>query len=45
VCSLIYRRRRLLWVSRGVSDHQFELSPDDPARTIDFANGQLKSGE
>lgn len=41
----IYGRRGPLWISRGVSDHQFEWSSDDPAGVIDFANGQLESSE
>jgi len=41
----IYGRRSPLWISRGVSDHQLEWSSGDPAGVIDFANGQLESGE
>ena len=41
----IYRRRSPLWISRGVSDHQLESSPGDPAGVIDVADGQLESGE
>ncbi|EKX69033.1 hypothetical protein STRIP9103_09108 [Streptomyces ipomoeae 91-03] len=41
----IHGRRGPLGISRGVSDHQLERSSDDPAGVIDFANGQLESGE
>ncbi|GIH72241.1 hypothetical protein Mth01_44940 [Sphaerimonospora thailandensis] len=38
-------RRGPLRIGRGVSDHQLEWSSADPAGVIDFANGQLESGE
>ena len=38
-------RRGPLWIGGGVPDHQLERSSDDPAGVIDFANGQLESGE
>lgn len=45
VSPFIYGRRGLLWIGRGVSDHQFEWPSDDPAGVIDFANRQLESSE
>jgi hypothetical protein len=41
----IYGRRGPLRISGSVSDHQLEWSSDDPAGVIDFANGELESGE
>lgn len=41
----IYGSGGFLWIGRGVSDHQLEWSSCDPACVIDFANGQLESGE
>jgi hypothetical protein len=38
-------RRGPAWISRGVSDDQFEWSSVDPAGGIDVANGQLESSE
>jgi hypothetical protein len=34
-----------LRISGSVSDHQFERPAADPARVINFANGQLESSE
>jgi hypothetical protein len=42
---LINGRRRPLWISRGVSDHQLEWPSDDSAGVIDVANGQLEPGK
>ena len=42
---LIYRRRGPLWIGRGVSDHQLEWTPEDPAGVVDLANGELEPGE
>jgi hypothetical protein len=41
----IDRRRSPLWISRGVSNQQFEWSPHDPAGVVDLANGQLQPSE
>jgi len=41
----IYGRSGPLWISGSVSDHQLEWSSGDPVGVIDFANGELESGE
>ena len=42
---LIYGRRGPLWISRAVSDDQLEWSTGDSTVVIDFADGELESGE
>ena len=41
----IHGRYGLLWISGGVSDHQFERSPLDPASVVHIANRQLEAGK
>jgi hypothetical protein len=45
VSQFVHGRRSPLWISRGISDHQLEWPSGDPAGVIDFADGQLESGE
>jgi hypothetical protein len=41
----IYGRSSPLRISGSVPDHQLEWSSADPARVINFGNGQLESSE
>lgn len=45
MCQLVDRGHSSLWISAGVSDHQFDRSSSDPAGDIDVVHSLLEPSE